>query len=321
MSGEVTLVTGAAGFVGGYLLERLAGWGPLVGWHRPGSPVPRDSPHTTWMAVDITDRAAVFGAIEDSRPARVYHLAGAANVGESWRTSGQHLRANALGTHHLLNAVRLTARPCRVLVVSSALIYRPSDAPLDEGAALGPASPYGFSKLAQDQIALRAAHEDHLDVIVARPFNQIGPRQRSAFALSNFARQLARIEAGLDAAELRVGNLDARRDIIDVRDVVTAYELLMAKGVAGRAYNVCSGRAWRMRDLLDELLRASTATVRVAVDPARLRPTDVPVVRGNATRMREETGWSPVIPVERSVRDMLDWWRGEVQRVAPGVIP
>ena len=312
MSGEITVVTGAAGFVGGYLIERLAGRGPLVGWHRPGSPPPRTASSIAWTAVDITDRTAVFGAIEESRPSRVFHLAGAANVGESWRTSGQHLRANALGTHHLLSAVRVAARPCRVLVVSSALIYRPTDIPLDEGAALGPASPYGFSKLAQDQLALRAAHEDHLDVVVARPFNQIGPRQSAAFALSNFARQLARIEARLDISALSVGNLDARRDIIDVRDVVTAYERLMANGVAGRAYNVCSGHAWRIRDLLDEMLRASTAHVRVAIDPTRLRPTDVPVVQGRARRIHEEMGWSPTIPVEQSVRDMLDWWRGEV---------
>ncbi len=312
MAADLTVVTGAAGFVGRYLIERLAGTTPLIGWHRPGSPPPDVGFPIDWDPVDVTDRAAVAAAIDERRPARVYHLAGAANVGESWQTSGQHLRTNALGTHHLLTAVRTYAPTCRVLVVSSAMIYRSTDAPIDEHAAVGPASPYGLSKLAQDQRALSAAADEHLDVVVARPFNQTGPRQGVAFALSSFARQLARIEAGLDPPELRVGNLDARRDITDVRDVVAAYERLMAGGMAGRPYNVCSGRAWRIRDLLHELLQASTTAVRVTVDPSRLRPTDVPIVQGNAARIRAELGWMPTLSVEQSLRDMLAWWRTRV---------
>jgi GDP-4-dehydro-6-deoxy-D-mannose reductase len=308
MAAELTIVTGAGGFAGGFLIERLAGEGPLVGWHRPGSAPPPWAPAIDWDAVDLTDQPSVARALAARPPSRLYHLAGAANVGESWRTSGHHLRTNALGTHHLLSALRSSAPRCRVLVVSSAMIYRSTETPLDENAPVGPGSPYGFSKLAQDQIALAAA-EDGMDVVVARPFNQIGPRQSAAFALANFARQLARIEAGLEPAELQVGNLEARRDITDVRDVVTAYHALMERGVAGRAYNVCSGRAWRIRDLLDELLHASTADVRVTLDPARLRPTDVPIVQGNAARLRGEIGWAPTIRVESSIRDMLDWWR------------
>jgi GDP-4-dehydro-6-deoxy-D-mannose reductase len=309
MAADVTVVTGAAGFAGRHLIERLAGQTPLVGWFRPGSPAPDVPFPIDWQAVDLTDRAAVAAAVEERQPARVYHLAGAANVGDSWRTSGVHLRTNGLGTHHLLSAVKASCPACRVLVVSSAMIYRSTDAPLDETAAVGPASPYGLSKLAQDQRALSAASDDSLDVVVARPFTQIGPRQSASFALSNFARQLARIEAGLEPAELRVGNLDARRDITDVRDAVAAYELLMARGGRGRAYNVCSGRAWRMRDLLDELLQASTAAVRVTVDPARLRTTDVPILQGNYARIRAELGWAPRTSVEHSVRDLLGWWR------------
>jgi len=317
MAADLTVVTGGAGFVGRYLIARLAGQGPLVGWHRPASRPPDDGLPLTWTPVDITDRAAVAAAIDAHRPARIFHLAGVANVGESWQTSGHHLRANALGTHHLLDAIRVAARPCRLLVVSSALIYRPSDRPLDEDAAFGPLSPYGFSKLAQDQLAIRAAHEGHLDVVVARPFNQIGPRQAAAFALSSFARQIARIEAGLEPAELSVGNLEARRDIIDVRDVVTAFERLMTRGVAGRAYNICSGRAWRIGDLLDVLLGSSTQRIRVTVDRGRLRPTDAPLLQGSAERVRQEVGWTPTIPVEQSLRDMLSWWR---EAVASGEI-
>jgi GDP-4-dehydro-6-deoxy-D-mannose reductase len=312
MAADVTVVTGAGGFAGGFLLERLAGRGSLIGWHRPGSAPPVWAPPITWQPVDLTDRQAVHAAMAMSRPTRIFHLAGAANVGESWRTSGLHLRTNALGTHHLLAAVRASVPESRVLVVSSALIYRPTDAPLDETAMVGPASPYGFSKLAQDQLALAAVAEARLQVVVARPFNQIGPRQQPTFALSNFARQLARIEAGLDPAELRVGNLDARRDITDVRDVVSAYERLMDQGVPGRAYNVCSGRVWRIRDLLDVLLRTSAAKVLVSVDRDRLRPTDVPVMHGSAARIHAEMGWTPTIAVESSLGDMLDWWRKTV---------
>jgi GDP-4-dehydro-6-deoxy-D-mannose reductase len=309
MAAEVTIVTGAGGFAGGFLIDRLAGRGALIGWHRPGSTPPAWAPPIDWDAVDLTDREGVARAIARARPSRVFHLAGAADVGESWRTSGHHLRTNALGTHHLLAAIRHSVPACRVLVTSSAMIYRSTDAPLDEHAPVGPASPYGFSKLAQDAMAEAAARDEGLDVVIARPFNQIGPRQSAAFALSNFARQLARIEAGVEPPELRVGNIDARRDITDVRDVVAAYERLMTHGVRARSYNVCSGRAWRIRDLLDELLHLAPVRARVSVDPTRLRPFDVPIVQGNAARIRAELGWTPGIPVETSLRDMLDWWR------------
>ena len=313
MADDLTLVTGAAGFVGGHLIDRLAGRGPLVGWYRPGGMRPAPRPQMDWRAVDVTDGTAVARAFGDIQPSRVFHLAGAANVATSWGESGLYLRTNALGTHHLLRAVRAADHPCRVLVVSSAWIYHVSEKPLDETAPLVPSNPYGLSKLAQDYLALRAAEDDHLDVVVARPFNHIGPRQTAAYAVSSFARQIARIEVGLDPAELRVGNLEVRRDITDVRDVTAAYERLMHQAVSGRAYNVCSGRAWRMRDLLDELLHSLLTRVSVTVDPARLRPADVPIAQGDPGRIRAEIGWAPSIPVEQTIRDMLDWWRTEVR--------
>ncbi len=312
MPADATIVTGAAGFVGSHLVERLTGQGPVIGWHRPGHTPPATPPSVRWTPVDITDREAVFAAIEDAQPARIFHLAGAASVGESWRTSGRQLQVNALGTHHLLTAVRHGSRPCRVLVVTSALIYRPSDRPLDEASPLGPTNPYGFSKLAQDQIAGHAAQEEHLDVVIARPFNQIGPRQSPAFAIASFARQLARIEAGLDPPVIRVGNLDTRRDIIDVRDVVSAYELLVAHGRTAGIYNVCAGRAWRIGDLLETMRGEAKVPVDVIQDTGRIRPTDTPVVLGDATRIQREVGWAPVIPLEQSLADMLGWWRQEI---------
>ena len=312
MAGGVTLVTGATGFAGGHLINRLGHSESVVAWVRPGGRPARPEDGVTWQAVDLAASDQVIGAIGEIRPSRIYHLAGAPNVASSWAEPATHLAVNALGTHHLFEAVRRTGSACRVLVVSSAQIYKSSDEPIDEDAPLGPSNPYGLSKLAQDQLALRVAREDGLDVVVARPFNHIGPGQQPGFAVSSFARQIARIEHHLDAPHIRVGNLEARRDITDVRDVVDAYVRIMADGRTGRAYNVCSGRSWRIRDLLHELLHLSSATIDVAIDPDRFRPNDVPTVQGDGGRARVELGWKPELPVERSLADTLAWWRSEV---------
>ena len=310
---ETTLVTGAAGFAGSHLLDRLRDHAPLVAWHRPGGTPPRMDSPIEWQAVDIADGAAVSRALEDVRPARIFHLAGAAAVDTSWKSVVPHLQVNALGTHHLLEAIRIAGLACRVLVVTSSQIYQVGDDPIDEDAPLVPPSPYGLSKLAQDQIALRAVHDDKLDVVLARPFNHVGPRQSPGFAVANFARQIALIEAGQAAPEIRVGNLDARRDITDVRDVVDAYVRLMDDAPPGRPYNVCSGRAWRIGDLLEELVHLSSTPVRIETDAARMRPNDVPVFQGDATRIRTELGWVSTIKVEQTLRDTLEWWRREVR--------
>ena len=314
-SSGATIVTGATGFVGSHVLDRLADRAPLVAWYRQGGTRPDPARHLDWRPVDLTDGESVARALDEVEPAQIFHLAGAPNIATSWRSALSHLKINALGTHYLLDAVRRSGLPCRVLVVSSGQIYQPSDEPLDEDAPLVPPSPYGFSKLAADLLALDAARQEGLDVVVARPFNHAGPRQAPEFAVSSFARQIARIEAGLVPPELAVGNLNARRDITDVRDVADAYVRLMDNGVAGRAYNICSGRAWRMRDLLDELLHQSPVRIDVRLDTDRLRPHDVPIVQGDATRMRAELGWIPTIGVEQTLADTLEWWR---QRVRPG---
>jgi GDP-4-dehydro-6-deoxy-D-mannose reductase len=295
------------------MLDQLGHRAGTIAWHRPGGTPPAPQGKTRWVPVDLLDRKAVMRALATHPPRFVCHLAGAPSVESSWISAVPHLQVNVLGTHHLLEAVRALGRPCRVLVVSSALVYRVDGSPISESAPLAPTSPYGFTKLAQDQLALRSAADDGLDVVVARPFNHAGPRQAAGFALSSFARQIARIEAGLDPPVIRVGNLDARRDLTDVRDVVRAYEALMHHGRTGRAYNVCRGVPVRIGDLLDRLCRLSTVPVRIETDPARLRPSDVPLLEGDASRARAEVGWSPAIPVERTISDTLDWWRSEVR--------
>lgn len=312
MNRPTVLVTGAAGFAGQHLVDRLVSGATLHGWWRPGAPPPPPRDGMTWHGVELTKRTPVFEAVDATRPDRIFHLAGAPSVETSWVNAMPHLEINALGTAHLLDAVRRVGRACRVLVVTSGQIYATGDEPIREDTPIAPQSPYGLTKLAQDLLALQAAEADGLDVMVARPFNHIGPRQAPGFAVSSFARQIARIERGLDPPVLQVGNLETRRDVTDVRDVADAYLRIMDGGTRGRAYNVCSGRAWRIRDLLDELLQLSTTPIAVETDRSKLRPVDVPVVQGDATRLATELGWRPKIRVEDTLRDTLEWWRAEV---------
>lgn len=311
MLSGTTLVTGATGFAGSHLLDKLADHAPLIAWHRPRGQAPDPNRHIDWRPVDLLDAGEVTKAIAEGRPSHVFHIAGAPQVAMSFRSSVEHLQTNVVGTHNLLEAIRRTGVACRVLVVTSAQVYQASDEPIDEASPLVPATPYGFSKLAQDRLAERACVDDGLDVVIARPFNHAGPRQGPAYAVSSFARQIARIEAGLDPPELFVGNLDTRRDMTDVRDVVDAYDLLMRAAPAGRPFNICSGRAWRIGDLLDELLHIARVPIRVRQDAERMRPSDVSVVQGDATRIRSEIGWAPKIRVEQMLSDTLEWWRSQ----------
>jgi len=307
-----TLITGATGFAGSHLIDRLAQRRGVIGWTRSGGHA-HASPAIDWQPVDLLDGAVVDAALTQAKPLRVFHLAGAPQVDSSWASVVPHLQANVLGTHHLLDAIRRIGIRCRVLVVTSAQIYGTSNAaPISEATSRLPANPYGLSKLAQDDLAQRTHRDDGLDVVIARPFNHAGPRQRDAFVLSSFAKQIALAETGRAAPEIHVGNLDTARDITDVRDVVAAYERLMEAGVSGEAYNVASGVARRIGDLLDQLLSRSRVPIRIVSDPERMRPSDTPMLVGDATRLRHVTGWTPKIPIEQTLADTLDWWRERV---------
>lgn len=320
MNSTTTLITGAAGFAGRHLLARLQAEQPqgrLVAWSRQNVQTRGDDP-IEWRQVDVTDRGSVTQSLASIRPDRVFHLAGSPHVGQSWVDAWVPLKTNVIGTHHLLDAIKVLDAirahhpQCRVLVVTSAMIYRSSGEPLDEDSPVGPASPYGFSKLAQDQLALNAAREDGLDVVVARPFNHVGPGQDPSFFLSSFAKQIALIETGRTAPEIHVGNLDAERDLTDVRDVVDAYVQLLAAGASGRAYNICSDHTHRIGDLLDRLIAMARVPVKRMVDPARLRPNDVPRLVGNSTRLRSELGWTPQRDIDATLADTLEHWRVKV---------
>lgn len=303
------LITGGGGFVGGHLLDLLAPSAPVIVWSR--SAPPGELPASVaWQRVDLLDRDRVRSGIRALRPRAVYHLAGATQVDRSWRHPAEPLSSNVLATHYLLDALRRAGVQCRLLLTGSAAVYAPSLEPLTETSPLAPDSPYALSKLAQESLGTRAVEEDGVDVIATRSFNHTGPRQTASFVAPSVARQIALIERGELEPVLQVGNMDARRDLTDVRDIVRAYASLMDAGVPGEVYNVASGVGHTIRSVIDTLVRMAGVHVHVRTDPARLRPVEKAVLVGDASRLRALTGWVPGISFEQMLRDLLEYWRG-----------
>lgn len=313
------LITGVAGFAGSHLAEFLLQetdwevWGTV---HHTDHNVThlRDQLHL--RRVDLRQPDAAIQLIRDAQPDRVYHLAGQSYVPASWDDPWQTFEINVRSQINLLEAIRVAELTPRVLIVASDQEYgviTPDDLPIDEETPLRPASPYAVSKVAQDMLGLQYHLNYDLWVVRVRPFNHIGPRQRSEFVAPAFARQLAEIEAGLRLPVVRVGNLDARRDFTDVRDMVRAYHLALERGEAGQVYNVGAGQSHSIRELLDILLNLSSAQVAVEQDSARMRPSDVPEVICDAARFCAQTGWAPQVPFHESLRSVLNYWRQRVQ--------
>jgi GDP-4-dehydro-6-deoxy-D-mannose reductase len=309
------LITGAAGFAGSHLLDLLStSPARLVAWRRPGARGAADGwaerlgRRVDWQDVDVLDRRGVERALAAVQPSIVYHCAGAAHVGRAWQSTEPTFAANVRGTHHLIEGLRACGwTESRVLIPGSSLVYAAADEPLTEDHPIRPASPYALSKLAQELTGI-----DNIGgpaVFVARSFNHIGPRQDPFFAAAGFARRIADIEAGRWQPEIQVGNLEARRDLTDVRDTVRAYQAIVERGQPGRPYNVCSGRAVAIRELLDGLLSRARVAISVVVDPARYRPNDQPLVVGDPGRIHRELGWRAEIPLEKTLDDLLAYWR------------
>jgi GDP-4-dehydro-6-deoxy-D-mannose reductase len=297
------LVAGATGFVGRYLLEALAG----SGYETLACGGPQD---TDALPIDVNDLASVRAAFDLGKPDVVFHLAAATFVPEAIASPMAAYVTNVRGTANIAQAARDYARASgaavRLLFTSSAEVYGlqpPENIPLRETCALNPANPYAASKAAAEMLLLGEAHTFGLDVVIARAFNHIGPGQDERFVVASFAAQLAKIAAG-GAPQLFVGNLDAKRDFLDVRDVVRAYVALARDGAAGEIYNVCSGVARSIRDVLRELIIAAHVPVEVRDDPERLRPSDVPLFVGDASKLRAATGWEPHIAFAGSIRDI-----------------
>lgn len=292
-------VTGAHGFVGRHLVAHLEASGDEVATTDPIA-----------GGADITDIDAIGAEMAAARPEVVYHLAGWADVGGSWAHPVEAFRANAEGTLNVLAAAREVGVE-RVVAVSSADVYgeaAPDEMPLTEDSPLRPSSPYAASKVAADYLGLQAWLGHHQAVLRVRAFNHLGPGQADRFVASALASRIARAERE-GGTTLTVGNLSARRDYTDVRDVVRAYRLLAEAGEPGEAYNVCSGVDLAVQDLVDQLLALSSADLTLEVDPDLFRPVDTPVLRGSHDKLSAATGWQPELPMSTTLADLLDHWR------------
>lgn len=298
------LVTGATGFVGTYLVRALQARGDDV--FLCGGPHDEHA-----FPLDLADVSVIRAALDLAQPDVVFHLAAQTFVPDSLSTPDETYRVNALGTANVARAIReyaADAQMPRLVFTSSAEVYgrQPEDAfPLRERTALSPANPYAASKAAAEMLLLGEAASFGLDVVIARSFNHIGPGQSERFVVSNFASQLAKLARSGESI-LYVGNVSAKRDFLDVRDVVNAYLALAADGLAGEIYNVCSGVAYPIRDVLRELIIAAHLPVEVREDPARMRPSDTPLFVGDNTKLRSATGWKPEIPFRVSIREIYE---------------
>jgi GDP-4-dehydro-6-deoxy-D-mannose reductase len=285
-------VTGGGGFAGRHLLALL-----------PDAVAPSRG------EVDLLDAAAVRDAVREAAPSAVFHLAALASVGRSWEAPAETVTRNVAMTAHLFDAVRLEAPSAVVVMAGSGEVYGPPERlPVDESAPLRPQNPYAASKAACDLLAGQYADGFGMRVVRMRPFNHAGPGQSDDYVVGTLTRQVAEAEAaGLGEAVLRTGNPDSARDFTDVRDVARAYAA--AASLEGGTFNVATGEAATVRDLISLVRAAARLPVRHEIDPARVRAHDVPEIRGSAERLREATGWRPEIPLERTVADALDDWR------------
>ena len=311
------LITGADGFVGRHLAAYLADeagaevMGLGLGEPRPGGPWER----CAFGVCDILDADAVLKAVDSFRPDHVFHLAAQSSVRRSWEDPELTYRVALAGQANLMDALREAGLEARVHVACSAEEYgkvREEELPIPESHPLRPASPYALSKVMQEYHAVFCHQAYGVETVITRAFNMIGPGQSPEFVASDFARQIAEAEAGLREPVLRVGNLEARRDFSDVRDLVQAYWVLLRRGEPGEAYNVCSGEDHPVSELLDILLSLSAMHIEVEVDAEKYRVADIPVLRGDNAKMREITGWEPAHGLRQTLADVLDWWRAEL---------
>ena len=311
------LITGITGFVGSHMAEYALAHGAEVfgssRWRSRTENIEHLRSQIKLIECDLRDLASVRGLLETAEPTHVVHLAAQSFVGASWQTPAETLSTNIISQVNLLEGIRRFTIAPRVLVVGSSEEYGfvcPDELPIRETNPLRPLSPYAVSKVAQDMMGYQYFMSYGLPIIRTRAFNHEGPRRGEVFVTSNFAKQVAEIEAGLQEPMMSVGDLTPRRDFSDVRDVVRGYWLLLERGEPGEVYNLCSGRSWAIQQVLDFLLDQSRVkSIAVETDPARLRPSDVMILEGDSSKIRKATGWEVEIPFERTLKDLLAYWR------------
>lgn len=311
------LITGITGFVGSYMAEHALAHGAQVfgsiRWRSKTDNIDHLRSKITLVESDLRDLSSVRALLEASSPTHVVHLAAQSFVHASWRSPAETLSTNILSQVNLLEGLRNLKMSPRFLVVGSSEEYglvEEDELPIKETNPLRPLSPYAVSKVGQDLMGYQYWKSYGLPIVRSRAFNHEGPRRGDVFVTSNFARQVAEIEAGLREPVIHVGDLTPRRDYSDVRDIVRGYWALIERGEPGEVYNLCSGRSWAIQQVLDLLLEQSRIKgIRVETDPARLRPSDVPVLEGDPAKIEKATGWKVEIPFERTLRDLLAYWR------------
>jgi GDP-4-dehydro-6-deoxy-D-mannose reductase len=322
MGGMRTLITGITGFVGSHLAEfALARGVEVVGslrWRSKTEHIEHLRPHVTLIESDLRDAMSVRSLLEQAQPDSIFHLAAQSFVHASWQTPSETFYTNVLSQNNLFEAMRQLGSRAQFLAIGSSeeygLVY-PEELPIRETNPLRPLSPYAVSKVTQDLMGYQYFKSYGMHIIRSRAFNHTGPRRGETFAESNFARQIAEIEAGLREPVIHVGDLKPTRDYSDVRDIVRGYWSLLERGVPGEVYNLCSGKDWAIERVLHFLLDHSKVSgIEVREDPARLRPSDVPILRGSAEKVAKVTGWTPRIPLEQTLTDLLEYWR---QRTKP----
>ena len=318
------LITGITGFAGSHLAEYLLEHHldvRVVGTHRWRSPLDNVEgilDRIELRETDLRDLNSVYRTMEAVRPDYVFHLAAQSFVPTSWSAPASTLETNVIGQTNIFEAVRALALDPVIQIACSSEEYglvHPDETPIRETNPLRPLSPYAVSKISQDYLAYQYFQSYGLKTVRTRGFNHTGPRRGKVFVTSNFAMQLAKIEAGLQEPVIRVGNLDAIRDFTDVRDMVRAYYLAVTRARPGEVYNIASGKGITIRELLDRLIELAAVEVSIEQDPERMRPSDVEILLGDSSKFRADTGWEPQIPFEQTLKDTFEYWR---RRIAAG---
>ena len=313
------LITGITGFAGSHLAELfLSKEYEVYGIERPRSKdenITHIRDKLKLFEADIRDFSSMQNLIKSVEPQYIFHLAAQSFVKLSFSAPGETLMTNITGNLNILEAVRQLNIDPIIQIAGSSEEYglvKEDEVPIKETNPLRPLSPYGVSKVAQDRLAIQYNKSYGIKTVVTRAFNHTGPRRGEVFATSNFAKQIAEIEKGKKEPIIYVGNLEAKRDFSDVRDVVKAYLLAVEKCDYGEVYNICSGKTWKISEMLDILLKMSEKKIEIRQDASRLRPSDVPILLGDCTKFKEKTGWQPKIPFETTMKDLLDYWRKKV---------
>lgn len=309
------LIIGAAGFVGGYLIREL-----YDSWNMEvfATKLPHeqlDSEQAKVYDLNILNRDEIVALLFDIRPDYIFHLAAQSSVGVAWKNPCLTVDVNIKGSINVMDAVRELYYKPRVLLIGSGEEYghiKPGETPISEGNLLRPGNIYAATKACQNMIGRIYAQAYNMELMMVRAFNHVGPAQAPIFVVSDFCKQVAEIEKNMREPVMRVGNLAAKRDFTDVRDVVKAYASLIQCGKSGETYNIGSGHARAIQDILDLIISKSKASIRVEVDPNKIRPVDVPIIEADITKVSELTGWKPKIPLDQTIQETLDYWRTHI---------